>query len=128
LAAWAGDDPFGTTVFWSDLDGDGKLEAIAILEGSAWCETGGCTLVVADRGVDGWNIVSHTPAVRPPVEKLPGASAGWRDLSVLEVGGGIAVPRRVLLRFRPTPGSVAAGGYVKQPEATSTGGGQVLIP
>lgn len=82
----------------SDLNGDGRPEALAYLIGNDWCGSGGCNLFVLQKHGNSWAIVSSVTITYPPVQLLSSVSNGWRDLKV-DVGGGGARPGVVMLRF-----------------------------
>jgi hypothetical protein len=43
---------------FSDLNGDGKPEAIVYLTSNGWCGSGGCTTLVLIRDADSWRLLS----------------------------------------------------------------------
>jgi hypothetical protein len=52
------------TAAFADLKGDGTKEAIVYLSSSAWCGTGGCTLLIMARDADSYK-ASHQNPYRP---------------------------------------------------------------
>ncbi|HYK83366.1 MAG TPA: hypothetical protein VEU55_09515 [Gemmatimonadales bacterium] len=78
----------------TDLDGDGRADAIVLLLGSNWCGSGGCNMLVL-RGVkDGFTLVSVSTITNAPIRVSPERSHGWRTLIVFSKGKG-----DVLMRF-----------------------------
>ena len=108
-------------IAWSDLDGDGRHEAVVLMTGDAWCGTGGCTLMVLKQDAASWRVVSRIPACRPPVVLLDGKTNGWRDLAVVTQGGGEVSQKMTVLKFRKNR-------YVKQHEMAVEASHQAIIP
>jgi len=81
-----------------DLNGDSTLDAVAILTGSYWCGTGGCTMLVFQGEDKHFMFVSSSTLVRPPVTVSETKTNGWRDL-VLTVSGGGMPAKTVALKF-----------------------------
>jgi hypothetical protein len=65
-----------------DLDGDGVPEEIVYVSGTAWCGSGGCTLLILAREKSTFRVITRTTITRPPIRILKGTSQGWHDLSV----------------------------------------------
>ncbi|MGA8740469.1 MAG: hypothetical protein WB561_04715 [Terracidiphilus sp.] len=66
-----------------DLRDDGKRETIVYLTGSAWCGTGGCTmLILVPEGVT-FKVITKVPVMLPPVSVLTGKSSGWHDICLV---------------------------------------------
>ena len=73
----------------SDLDGDGKDEALIYLIDPLTCGTGGCSLFLfADDGQGSWQLVDKVAVSRTPVYRLQTSSNGWADLGITVGGGG----------------------------------------
>jgi hypothetical protein len=81
-----------------DLNGDGDQDAIVVLTGSYWCGTGGCTMLVFQGGSGGFELVSRSSLIRPPITVSDTQTNGWRDLIVTVSGGGIP-SKTVALKF-----------------------------
>jgi len=72
-----------------DLRDDGAQEVIVYLSGSAWCGTGGCTmLILAPEGMS-YKVVTKTTVTRLPIRVLTTKSNGWHDISVVARINGI---------------------------------------
>jgi hypothetical protein len=112
---------------FSDLNGDGRPEAIVHLTNNEWCGIGGCATLVLVRDGDSWKVLGKISISRPPIQVLTMKSNGWRSIAVWVQGGGIQPGHEVELRFNgktyPTNPSVApARPTVGKPE------GEVVIP
>jgi hypothetical protein len=81
-----------------DLNGDSVPDALVLLGGPTFCGSGGCTLLIFERAVSGYRLVSRSTVTREPIYLLPEATNGWRTLAVTIGGGGIATAK-ALLRF-----------------------------
>lgn len=66
-----------------DLQGDGKRDAVVYLTGSAWCGSGGCTILILVPGSDSFKVIAKMPAVLPPISVLTGKSNGWHDICLV---------------------------------------------
>lgn len=87
------------TIARTDLDGDGKREAIVYVSGPDWCGSGGCNLWILTPHAGAWQMVTSTTITRPPIRILETRSHGWRDISVFVAGGGILPGHEAVLRF-----------------------------
>ena len=74
-------------VEWADLNVDGLDDALVLVEGVAWCGSGGCTLLVleamneADTEEEGpYRVAAEISLVHPPVAVDAHQSHAWRDL------------------------------------------------
>ena len=76
-------------IAWSDLNSDGRAEAIVLLTGADWCGSGGCTLLVLEQATGGLRSRGKITLARTPVGVLGARTQGWRHLSVAVGGGGI---------------------------------------
>lgn len=72
----------------TDLDGDGRADAIVLLLGGNWCGSGGCNMLVFRAAVDGFTLVSASTITNEPIRVSPEKSHGWRTLIVLAKGKG----------------------------------------
>ncbi len=82
-------DGAGWRVAWTDLNDDGRLDALVYLDGPAWCGSGGCTVLVMEAipEEDAEELGAFAPAaeislMHGPVTVAPTASHGWHDLAV----------------------------------------------
>jgi hypothetical protein len=82
-----------------DLSHNGSPEAVVLLTGSAWCGSGGCTLLVLQLRSHMWHLISKTSIVRPPIRVLPERKHGWSSLSVAVAGGGVRPGYTAVLPF-----------------------------
>lgn len=112
---------------WTDLDGDGKNEAIVELLGPSWCGTGGCTLLVLKSDNSSFKVVTKVTVARPPIRVLSRKSHGWRSLAVRVGGGGTRQAYEAELSFNGTgyPSNPSVAPASKLAEGVS---GEVLIP
>jgi hypothetical protein len=65
----------------ADLDGDGRAEIIAVLEGALWCGSAGCLTRVATFRAGGLRPVADIDAEPGALFVLPESDGGWRRLS-----------------------------------------------
>ena len=72
-----------------DLNDDGQEEVFAYLLGPFFCGTGGCNLLLFERGNDGYKLVNSFPTTDTPVIIATETSNGWRDIWRLRSGGGM---------------------------------------
>ena len=81
----------GTRVYlgFTDLDADGKDEAIAYVTGPYWCGSGGCNAHILTPDGDSWREVGNTTVSSLPIGVLDSQSNGWKDLAISFAGGGI---------------------------------------
>jgi hypothetical protein len=96
---WSADPDLSYGYALADLNGDGRREALAWVSAHDVCGTGGCILNVFANGKAGWKLVSTTVVTRPPIRVLSSKTKGWRDLGVIEAGGGIERPYEGRLQF-----------------------------
>lgn len=104
---------------WTDLNGDGVLDALVYIAGPDWCGSGGCTLLVfeAVTGPDADELGAFRPAaevslVAGPVLVADAGPDGWRDLVVNAEAGD---PRVLRFDGETYPGSPSAGVAVTDP-------------
>ncbi|MCP9859053.1 MULTISPECIES: hypothetical protein [unclassified Cyanobium] len=65
-----------------DLDGDGRLETVAVVVGSFACASGGCSLLVF-RDVDGaLELVAESGLFQSPLKVISNRHRGWLDLTL----------------------------------------------
>ena len=79
---------------WVDLNGDDRLDALVFLEGTAWCGSSGCTLLIMEATTpeDAAELGAFTPAaeislMHAPVHVAATRTGGWRDLMVEDAEG-----------------------------------------
>lgn len=103
-----GNDPdmFPMRTAFAQVDDDGELDGLVLLQGTA-CGTGGCPLYVFRGGADGFALDSRVSLVRGPFIVAENRTDGWRDL-ILRVSGGGATPATVALQH-------GADGYPANP-------------
>jgi hypothetical protein len=75
-------------IAFSDLNGDGKNEAVVYVMGPGWCGTGGCNVLALSPSGSTYSIVMHAYVSRLPISVLPTESHHWHDLGVTIGGGG----------------------------------------
>jgi hypothetical protein len=81
-----------------DLNGDGKLDAIAFISDQNYCGNGGCWMVVLRGTSQGYEVVSATTLAQRPIFVLKEVQFGWHSLAVT-LGGFGREPGLALLRF-----------------------------
>ena len=111
------------TVALSDLNGDGRLEALIYAMATTGggdadlCGSGGCKLYVLSLTSTGYRSVTNISISRPPIRVLPMTTNGWHDLGVLVSGGGIIPGYEARLRFNgqkyPSNPSTALATHLK---------------
>ena len=84
-----GDDASFTTA-WSDLNGDGRDEAIVRVVDPSLCGTGGCNLYVLSGDDSRWEVIDDLTITHLPIYQLARAKDGWAELGVTVAGGGLA--------------------------------------
>src|SRR5689334_14377845 len=72
----------------TDLDGDGRADAIVLLLGGNWCGSGGCNMLVFHRERDGFTLVSASTITNEPIRVSPEKAHDWRTLIVFSKGKG----------------------------------------
>lgn len=83
----------------ADLDGDGKEDVLALMNGkSGYCGSGGCTMFVLKAREGGFTSMGTMKVVNPPIYLRKSATKGMRDLLVTVRGGG-ATPGLAALAF-----------------------------
>jgi hypothetical protein len=75
-------------IAFSDLNGDGKQEAVVYVMGPDWCGTGGCHALVLSPDGSTFKVVMDAWVSQLPIKVLPTKSHGWHDLGVAIAGGG----------------------------------------
>jgi len=75
----------------TDLNGDGIDDAVVLVEGGETCSAQGCPLLIFRGGREGYNLVSRTVPVKPPVAVATTRNNGWSDLVVNAPGIGKVV-------------------------------------
>ena len=74
---------------WTDLNGDGRPEALVYVFGPERCGSGGCDLLILERTAEGFRRRGDISVTRFPVGILRTRTDGWRHISVRVGGGGI---------------------------------------
>jgi uncharacterized protein YecT (DUF1311 family) len=99
---------------FTDLDGDGRADAVVLLRGSVWCGSGGCNMLVF-QGIDsGFKFVCSSELVKEPVRVMAEKTSRWKNLMVH-----LQTARDVVMRFdgtsyHPDPsGPVATTAQIK---------------
>jgi hypothetical protein len=94
----------------SDLNGDGKDDAVILITDNEYCGSGGCNLQVFRGGDNGFEFISSSTICKPPIRLLGKTSNGWKTIIVYTGGVG-----DVLLSFN---GKKYPGNPSLQPKAT----------
>ena len=81
----------------TDLNADGRADAIVLLLGSSWCGSGGCNMLVFRGTTDGFTLVSASTITNEPIRVSPENTQGWKTLIVHSKGKG-----DVLMQFNGT--------------------------
>lgn len=81
----------------ADLNGDGRADAVVLLQGGEWCGSGGCNMLVFRGTKDGFTFVSGSTITSEPIRISAEKTAGWKTLIVYSKGRG-----DVLMRFNGT--------------------------
>lgn len=83
-------------VEWADLNDDGLEDALVYLEGTAWCGSGGCTVLVLEAmpEEDAVDVGPYLPAaeismMHGPITVAATTSNGWHDLLVQSETGDV---------------------------------------
>jgi hypothetical protein len=97
-----------------DLDDDGILDAVVLVNDPHYCGSGGCTLVVLAGTAIGFDVVSASTVTRGPISVLSAKQYKWHTLAVHVAGGGVS-PAVVLLRY---DGHRYPGNPTSQPNAS----------
>jgi hypothetical protein len=109
----------------SDLNGDGRDEALVYVAGPGLCGSGGCNLyVLAEGGDNAWSVDSKMTVTRPPIYRLGTRTNGWADLAVTVSGGGLM---RTVMKVPRGPNGYASNPTVPPATAIDPGNAQVLI-
>jgi hypothetical protein len=81
-----------------DLNDDGILDAVVLINDHAYCGSGGCNMLVLVGDSGGFKVLSSSTIIREPISVLPERRFKWHTLAVHIAGGG-AKPGVALLRF-----------------------------
>ncbi len=95
-----------------DLDGDGRGEAVVLLEGESFCVRTGCTLLILKDGGSGLWPFAQIKRVKLPVVLALTSSRGWRDLLVRTGGGGM---RRMTVKLSFGPNGYPGNASILKP-------------
>jgi hypothetical protein len=104
----------------TDLDGDGRADAIVLLLGGNWCGSGGCNMLVFRAAANGFTLVSASTITNEPIRVSSEKSHGWRTLIVFAKGKGDVLmpfdgtryPLNPSLQRKATPAQVSAAQVV----------------
>jgi len=66
----------------TDLNSDGQVDAIVLLTGSAWCGSGGCTMLVFEGNKDSFVFRSRSTIIRKPIKVTAEKRNSWKTLIV----------------------------------------------
>lgn len=83
----------------TDLNGDGKAEAIVYVEGPTWCGTSGCVALIFQQAKNDYTLVSEINLARAPIIISPRKTSGWHDIIMYVAGGGILPGYYTRLKF-----------------------------
>jgi hypothetical protein len=87
-----------------DLNGDGRREAVVLMDGSDWCGSGGCSLWVLTPRGRSWRMVTQATVMNPPIRVLPSRSHGWSELgAMVDDGAGRDYEVRLSVNGRLNP-------------------------
>ena len=116
---YSGEDPrLRYSVAFTDLNGDGKDEAIVYVTGNHVCGSGGCDLTIYTPAGRSWRTVTQMSISRPPIGVLSTSTHGWRDIAVYVAGGGILPGYEAQLKFNgqsyPSNPSVAPAQAIRK--------------
>lgn len=68
---------------WTDLNGDQIKDVVVLLQGTEWCGSGGCTMLIYHAKNDhSLTLVTKTTVTNTPIYQLSTKQNGWSDLSV----------------------------------------------
>lgn len=99
IAAWSKEESPRYRAAFVDLNNDGNTEAVVLMEGSDWCGSGGCTLLLLSRHRGDWKLVSKMTVTNPPIRVVQRSKNGWSSLGVTVRGGGIVPGYEAILDF-----------------------------
>jgi hypothetical protein len=71
------------------LRDDDTEQVIVYLIGSAWCGTGGCTLLILIPKDSSYTVLAKMTVAQQPIRVLESKTNDWHDLGVWVQGGGI---------------------------------------
>jgi hypothetical protein len=105
----------------TDLNGDGRDDAIVLLLGTSWCGSGGCNMLVFRGTKDGFTLVSGSTVTSAPIRVSSEKAQGWKTLIVYAKGRGDVLMRFNGTRYPSNPSS--------QPIATpaQVGAAQIVV-
>ncbi len=85
----------------SDLDGDGRREALVLFSGphNYWCDMNGCSLAVFKVDGDHFSVMSEMFPVRGPLYISENKTDGWKNLVIRVSGQSNADPKNVAMQF-----------------------------
>lgn len=83
---------YGKTAYleaWTDLNSDQIKDAVVLLQGTEWCGSGGCTMLIYHAKNDhSLSLITKTTVTDTPIYQLSTKQNGWSDLSVYSKGVG----------------------------------------
>jgi hypothetical protein len=94
----------------TDLNGDGRADAVVLLQGRNWCGSGGCTMLIFRGTNGGFAFVSGSTITREPIRISTDKRKGWKTLIVYSKSKGDVLMRFNGKRYPLNPSS--------QPKAT----------
>jgi hypothetical protein len=85
----------------TDLDGDGRREALVLFSGphSYWCDMNGCSLAVFKAEDNHFTLMSEMFPVRGPLYISSNKTDGWRNLIIPVTGLTYAKAKNVAMQF-----------------------------
>ncbi len=98
---------------------------VAYLQGSTWCGSGGCTLLILRPSGSLYEVISKVLAVHTPILELRKTTNGLPEFGVWAQGGGIEVGYEAILSANRN-GKYPLSATMSR-KRTSTGSGKVLI-
>ena len=128
LVGWnaEGDRTLRVTAAPADLNGDGRAEIIAYLEGDSVCGSGGCDTYIVAQEEEGYRVLTKLTISWPPIRILERKTSGWHNLGVWTQGGGIQPGFEAELKFDGQ--SYPANPSLAEPSGNPPASGRVIIP
>jgi hypothetical protein len=81
------------TYVWVDLNGDGRPDAVVLMQGEEFCGSGGCTMAIFKGATNGFTLLSTSTITSKPIRVLPEVQYGWKTLIVTTHGVSPAIMR-----------------------------------
>lgn len=102
-----------------DLNGDGNDDAIVFLQGTGWCGSGGCTMLVLRGEKSGYQLMSRSTVTSTPIRIAQSTDHGWQDLIVHSDGAnrllrfnGSQYPLNPSVQSQPDPAQIESADTV----------------